>query len=142
MPPASAEDINGGIIAAPARLASRRNWQNSTFSAPSEAGLRADDRPLMSALVRDGEVSRGSCVPSPSIEQDAGNNRAAATWHGRAAGRDLAWARRESRGRANTRIDYPVCGRRFGAAQGDADGSAGNPRPRLSGTLFFARHNQ
>jgi L-aspartate oxidase len=101
-----AEDINGGMIAAPARSARPTELQNSTFSAPSEARLRA----MMTShvgVVRDGEGLAEAVRTFASIEQDAGNialrNMATAALLVATS----AWARRESRG-AQYRIDYPA----------------------------------
>ena len=107
-----AEDINGGMIAAPARSARPTELQNSTFSAPSEARLRA----MMTShvgVVRDGEGLAEAVRTFASIEQDAGNialrNMATAALLVATS----AWARRESRG-AQYRIDYPVLRPEFG----------------------------
>ena len=101
-----AEDINGSMIAAPARLARPMELRNSALSAPSEASLRA----MMTShvgVIRDGEHLAEAVRTFASIERDAGNvalrNMATTALLVAAS----AWARRESRG-AQYRIDYPA----------------------------------
>ena len=102
-----AEDINGGIIAAPGRLETvPMNMRNSAFSTSSETSLRA----MMTSHVgvtRDGERLAEAVRAFASIERDAGNvtlrNMATTALLVAAS----AWARRESRG-AHYRIDHPA----------------------------------
>jgi L-aspartate oxidase len=102
-----AEDIDGHIIAAPARLqgasVSRRNC---AMPPPIEANLRA----MMTShvgVIRDGEHLAEAVRSFAAIERDTGNIalRNMATTALLVA--TSAWARRESRG-AHYRIDYPT----------------------------------
>lgn len=102
-----AEDINGGGIAAPARLsAAPAVARNAAMPALAEASLRA----MMSShvgVIRDGERLAEAVRTFAAIERDAGNialrNMATTALLVAAS----AWARRESRG-AHYRIDYPA----------------------------------
>lgn len=100
-----AEDINGNIFAAPARLRDEVTPRNSAMPPLREANLRG----MMSShvgVVRDGERLMDAIQTFAVIEQTTGNialrNMATTALIVAAS----AWSRRESRG-AHFRSDYP-----------------------------------